>query len=195
MSHKSLCSILNCLTLQSDAVYLEKNKNIRNLNLKSLWVTLKCWWRVGVRGLGRGEQVWTTFCQGGHFLKKKVSKWLRDVSCSVILVALCDPTDCDPSGFSVHEVLQERILEWVAFPFSRGPSLTWRSNLGLLHCGQILYHLSHWNFKQIPLRGIKQENKYGARSSGVLGAPQGPGHQDVSKALWEREVMCPKWHK
>ena len=99
------------------------------------------------------------------------------------------------SCFSVHEVLQERILEWVAFPFSRGSSLTWGSNLGLPHCRQILYHLSHWNFKQIPLWGIKQENKYGARSSGVLGAPGGPGHQDISKALWEREVICPKWHQ
>ena len=32
--------------------------------------------------------------------------------------------------------LQERKLEWVAIPFSRG------SNPGLLHCGQILYCLS-----------------------------------------------------
>ena len=26
------------------------------------------------------------------------------------------------SGLTVHEILQARILEWVAFPFSRGPS-------------------------------------------------------------------------
>ena len=32
---------------------------------------------------------------------------------------LCDPTDCSPSGSSVHAILQARILEWVAFPFSR----------------------------------------------------------------------------
>ena len=25
---------------------------------------------------------------------------------------LCDPMDCSPPGFSVHEILQERILEW-----------------------------------------------------------------------------------
>ena len=29
---------------------------------------------------------------------------------------LCDPTDCSPPGFSVHELLQARILEWVAIP-------------------------------------------------------------------------------
>ena len=32
----------------------------------------------------------------------------------------CDPTDCSLSGSSVHEILQARILEWVAISFSRG---------------------------------------------------------------------------
>ena len=30
---------------------------------------------------------------------------------------LCDPTDCSPPGFSVHGILQARILEWIAIPF------------------------------------------------------------------------------
>ena len=30
--------------------------------------------------------------------------------------------DCSPPGSSVHGILQARILEWVAIPFSRGPS-------------------------------------------------------------------------
>ena len=30
--------------------------------------------------------------------------------------------DCSPPGSSVHEILQARILEWVAIPFSRGSS-------------------------------------------------------------------------
>ena len=40
----------------------------------------------------------------------------------------CDPVDCSPpdsgalSGSSVHEILQVRILEWVAVSFSRGSS-------------------------------------------------------------------------
>ena len=29
-------------------------------------------------------------------------------------------TFCDPMDYTVHGVLQARILEWVAFPFSRG---------------------------------------------------------------------------
>ena len=32
------------------------------------------------------------------------------------------PRDCSPPGSSVHGILQERILEWVAISFSRGSS-------------------------------------------------------------------------
>ena len=35
---------------------------------------------------------------------------------------LCNPVDCSPPGFSLHGILQERILEWVAISFSRGSS-------------------------------------------------------------------------
>ena len=31
---------------------------------------------------------------------------------------LCDALDRRPPGFSINGVLQERILEWVAIPFS-----------------------------------------------------------------------------
>ena len=56
---------------------------------------------------------------------------------------LCDLMDCSLSGSSVHGILQARILEWVAMPLSRGSSQTQESNLGLLHCRQILYCLNH----------------------------------------------------
>ena len=32
--------------------------------------------------------------------------------------SLCEPMDYSPPGSSVHEILQARILEWVAVPFS-----------------------------------------------------------------------------
>ena len=35
---------------------------------------------------------------------------------------LRDPMDCSPPAISVHGVLQARILEWVAIPFSRESS-------------------------------------------------------------------------
>ena len=30
---------------------------------------------------------------------------------------------CDPMDYTIHGILQARILEWVAFPFCRGSSL------------------------------------------------------------------------
>ena len=33
-----------------------------------------------------------------------------------------DPMDCRLPGFSVHRILQARILEWAAMPSSRGSS-------------------------------------------------------------------------
>ena len=37
-------------------------------------------------------------------------------------MTLCDPMDCSLPGSSVHGILQARILEWVAVPFSRASS-------------------------------------------------------------------------
>ena len=46
---------------------------------------------------------------------------------------LCDPKDCSIPGSSVHEIFQARVLEWVAFAFSRGSSpprdRTWVSHI------------------------------------------------------------------
>ena len=37
-------------------------------------------------------------------------------------LTLCEPMGCSLLGSSVHRILQARILEWVAIPFSRGSS-------------------------------------------------------------------------
>ena len=37
-------------------------------------------------------------------------------------VQLCNPRGCRPPGFSVHRILQARILEWAAISSSRGSS-------------------------------------------------------------------------
>ena len=41
---------------------------------------------------------------------------------SEVKVAQLCPTLCDPMDYTVHGILQARILEWVAIPFSRGSS-------------------------------------------------------------------------
>ena len=53
---------------------------------------------------------------------------------------LCDPMDCSPPGSSVHEILQARILEWVAISSSRGSS-----RLGLNSCISL-----HWLADSLP---------------------------------------------
>ena len=53
-----------------------------------------------------------------------------DISCVCVLVlkslqscpAFCDPMDYSLPGYSVHGILQARILEWVTMPSSRGSS-------------------------------------------------------------------------
>ena len=52
--------------------------------------------------------------------------WVLLVKVEVLIaqlcLTLCDPMDCSLLGSSVHGILQARILEWVAIPFSRGSS-------------------------------------------------------------------------
>ena len=56
---------------------------------------------------------------------------------------LCDPVDCSPPSFSFHGILQQRILEWIALPSSRGSS--WPRDRTHISCitGDSLL-LSHW---------------------------------------------------
>ena len=55
--------------------------------------------------------------------------------------------------YTAHGILQARILECVAFPFSRGIFPTQTSNPGFLHCRRILYQLSHKGSPRI-LEGV-----------------------------------------
>ena len=54
---------------------------------------------------------------------------------------LGDSVDCSPPGSSVHGILQARILEWVAMPFSKGSS--WGRDW--------THHLLHWQVSSLPL--------------------------------------------
>ena len=78
-------------------------------------------------------------------------------------LTLCDPMDCSPPGSSVHGLLQARILEWVAIPFSRGSSWP-RSETQVSHIAGRFFFFSIWasrgennktltgNFLQLRLR-------------------------------------------
>ena len=44
--------------------------------------------------------------------------WLHAAKSLQSCPTLCDPMDCSLPGSSVHRILQERVLEWVAIAFS-----------------------------------------------------------------------------
>ena len=60
------------------------------------------------------------------FLIAFLFKWSMEVEVEVLVAlscpTLCNPMDCSPSGSSVQGILQARILEWEAIPFSRESS-------------------------------------------------------------------------
>ena len=51
-----------------------------------------------------------------HILKKV------KVLVAQLSLTFCDPMDCSPPGSSARGILQAKILEWVAIPFSRRSS-------------------------------------------------------------------------
>ena len=62
-------------------------------------------------------------------------------------LTLYNPVACNPSGSSVHGILQARILEWVAMPSSRGIFLIQGLNLPLLN-------LLYWQAGSLPLAPV-----------------------------------------
>ena len=60
-----------------------------------------------------------------------------------VKVAQSCPTLCNPMDYTVHGILQVRILEWIAFPFSRGSSQP-RDQTQVSHIsGRFFTSLSH----------------------------------------------------
>ena len=61
----------------------------------------------------------TVYCIGNYiqYLELKHNGEGKKVKVTKSCLTLCDPKDD-----TVHGILQARILEWVAFPFSRGSS-------------------------------------------------------------------------
>ena len=69
---------------------------------------------------GGGERV----CLLGYHKNGQLRVALTYINIAVLVTQSCptlrDPMDCSLSGSSVHGILQARILEWVATPFSKG---------------------------------------------------------------------------
>ena len=81
-------------------------------------------------------------------------------SVAKLCLTLWNCMDCRLSGSSVHGILQARILEWVAIPFSRGSSQP-RDRTHISCIGRWIFYLSHlvvWMRKTINSMHNKEVN-------------------------------------
>ena len=89
------------------------------------WVAISffnAWkWKVKVKSLSCDRPSATPWIAAYYLclILKHLIHFKRKVKVKV--TRLC-PTPSDPMDYTVHGILQARILEWVVFPFSRGPS-------------------------------------------------------------------------
>ena len=83
------------------------------------------------------------------------SWWRKEREVAQSCLTLWDPKDslgALPCS-SIYGILQGRVLEWVAISFSRGFSRPRDMNLGLPHCRQMLYLLSHQGIPKLVEEG------------------------------------------
>ena len=64
------------------------------------------------------EQMWVSWAEVNE-PRACYTKWSK-LEC--VNVAQSCPTLCNPMDYTVHKIFQARIVEWVAFPFSRASS-------------------------------------------------------------------------
>ena len=112
----------------------------------------------------------------------------------------CHSTDCSPQGSSVHEILQARILEWVAMPSSRRSSQPRdQTQVSYISCTgrQVLYHWTTWESTSICGQGqfsgeecIHEPTVANTYNSQKWGSPawQTSSEQDINRGY------CSYWH-
>ena len=99
------------------------------------------WFKIG-KGVWQG-------CILSHCLfnlhAEWVSEWMKATE-------LC-PTIWDPMDYTVHGILQARVLEWVAIPFSRGSSQPRDQTQVSRIVGGLFFFLSFFLFYQLSYQG------------------------------------------
>ena len=84
----------------------------------------------------------------GKILILDINLLILKLKVKVEVFQLC-PTLCNPMDYTAHGILQARILEWVAFPFSKGSSQPRTPTLWA-----ILYQLSHKGSREIGINPL-----------------------------------------
>ena len=82
-----------------------------------------------------------------------------------VKVAQSCPTLCNPMGYTIHGILQARILVWVDFPFSRGSSQprNWTQ----------VSHVAGWLFTSWATRKVLTLNKHSQTPSNMTQSKTG----------------------
>ena len=94
-------------------------------------------------------------------LVKSPTHW-RSVLVSQLCPTLCNPMDCSRPVFSVLGILQAKILDWVAIPFSSDSSGPRDWTLGRLHCSKffIIWATRKASWKNPPNWGSYSMKRY-----------------------------------
>ena len=89
-------------------------------------------------------------------IQSEISQKCISISHSVMFDSL-QPHGLQPARLLCSWILQARILQWVANPFSKGSSCLQGSSPGLQHCRLILYHLGYQGSPEV---SQKVKNKH-----------------------------------
>jgi len=129
MSQQGVISNIHCLLNEYRSIHAVANGKSSFFSYG--WVIFYCyipyldtfiyWWVFGLL-----PYIKTSHPRAAKYTLKYIWNILQDrvINQGLLVnhVQLCNPMDCSPPGSSVHGILQARILEWVAVPFSRGSS-------------------------------------------------------------------------
>ena len=125
-----------------------------------------------------------------HYLMKDYYYYWHSgecVSCWV-MSTLCDSMDWGPPDSSVHEISQDRILEWVAIPFSRVSSQPRNRTQVSCIAGRLF---TNWGMREAQIAIWTASDSWSLPSSQNLTWP--PGRPGLSVLLLQRpslDLLC-----
>ena len=134
-------SILQHLKMKKKKKYIYiRDRLLIDRSLLTAWMSIfSLWYRTIVSKMLILGETGKTYWVCSVFLHASVLSHSAQ-----LCPTLCHPTDYSLSGSCVHGILQARILDWVAIPFSSESS--WRRDQTLVSCidRRILYHWPTW---------------------------------------------------